>query len=335
MTFLSCLNFLSFSVQALLPFNIIYEFPKPTWVENLVVRQRDGSILCSLLSSPDLYLVNPDNATKAIHVTTIPGVLGLLGIVELGLDVFYVAAGNYSLQEFVNTPGSYSVWEVDMRERAPQQAKTTKIASIPASGFLNGMTVLNPTEGLILIADSGLSVVWSLNVRTGRTALAINDTTMAPVKGLGINGLHVRGNELFYSTASQNTLNKIPVNLTTGKAAGPAVTLVNNATLAGPDDFCFDFDGNAWVASGTLNAVELLPKAAYGNADSVQVDVAAGGGHASRILGPTSTQFGIRAKDIKRGSLYVSSNGGVPQWMGKNWTMGGAISRIDTASLEM
>ena len=155
---LLCLLFAHLSSQVSLPFNIVHEFPLDTWVENLVVRQTDGSIVCTLLTTPDVYLVDPGNG-RAVQVASIPGVLSVLGIVELGLDVFYVAAGNFSLVTFKSTPGSYSVWEVDLRGCGyGQKAKISEVATFPISGILNGMTVLNPVEGLVLIADSGLGV---------------------------------------------------------------------------------------------------------------------------------------------------------------------------------
>ena len=158
---------------------------------------------------------------------------------------------------------------------------------------------------------------------------------MAPTTNLGINGLHVRGDYLFYDNLAQGTFNKIPVDLRTGKATGPAVTLLNSTSFVGSDDWTFDFEGNAWVVNGASNDLSLLPRAAYGTADSVSAEAVAGNTSPQVVLGPTSAQFGIRAEDLARGSLYISSNGGVPQYIGKNWTMGGAISRVDVGSLQV
>jgi hypothetical protein len=80
-----------------LPTCDIHQFPNHTWVENLAVHQ-NGQIVVTILSAPELYQVDPfhtDSPPTLIH--HIPGVLGLLGIVELQHDVFYIIVSNWSV----------------------------------------------------------------------------------------------------------------------------------------------------------------------------------------------------------------------------------------------
>lgn len=57
----------------------------------------------------------------------------------------------------------------------------------------------------------------------------------------GINGLHVNGQELYYDNTDKATFNKILIDLSTGHATGPAVTLVQSTTAEiFPDDFTID-----------------------------------------------------------------------------------------------
>lgn len=88
----------------------VWVFPNGTWLENLAVRS-SGQILTTVLSSPDLYQVDPTGSHCPTLVHHFPNVLGLLGIAEIRQDVFAVAAGNYSTQTG-NTPGESSTLQV-------------------------------------------------------------------------------------------------------------------------------------------------------------------------------------------------------------------------------
>lgn len=252
--------------------------------------------------------------------------------------MFYVIAGNWSATTGLSTPGTYSVWELDLRGRGPEHAKKTKIADFPDSGFLNGMTVLNPVMGILLISDSWYSAVWSVNVYTGEVAVAINDTTMAPEPDpapLGVNGIQLLGSDLYYDNSYKSTLNKIPIDLKTGKATGPAETILQSTdSKFFPDDFAIDFEGNVWVCSDPLGELDFLSGAAAG-ANSVTVDVVAGSTEDEKNTGWTAAQFGTKQEDLKRGSLYITTNGGPGNYANKTFTAGGMLIRIDTAELEV
>lgn len=77
--------------------NVIWQFPNETWIENLSVRS-NGQILVTLLTTPDLYQVDPLGKTKPILIQRFSNALGLLGITEIEEDVFVVVAGNYTVK---------------------------------------------------------------------------------------------------------------------------------------------------------------------------------------------------------------------------------------------
>ncbi|TVY78201.1 hypothetical protein LSUE1_G004181 [Lachnellula suecica] len=312
---------------------VLFEFPKGTWLENLVIRQTDGNALVTVLSAPEVLLISTTNEFRPITVATFPDAIGCLGIVELGHDVFYIVAGNWTAATGTSTLGSYSIWEIDLRNRGPKFAKTTKIVDLPGSGFLNGMTVLNPVAGILLVADSLNSAVWSVNVHTRDVAVAINDTSMAPMQygtlpALGINGLHLLGSELYYDNTDKATLNKIPVDLNTGKATGPAVTLLQSTvTEIFPDDFTIDFEGNIWMTADLWGQLDLIPGAAS------TASTNASSKEDKSNTGWTAAKFGTKQEDLRRGSLYITTNGGPINYIYSNWTAGGALLRIDTVDL--
>ncbi|KIX97893.1 uncharacterized protein Z520_06671 [Fonsecaea multimorphosa CBS 102226] len=328
------------STAALIQPQVIHEFPLGTWLENLAPRTSYPSgVLVNMLSSPDMYLIPTNPPATPIHIAHIPNHLGLMGIAEMGHDVFYAIAGNFSVDTFHVELGSFSIWEIDLRGLpgipGNLTAKTTEIASVP-TGLLNGLTVLNPVEGILLAADSGNGVVWSINVRTGHVAVAVNDTSMAPILSstapLGINGLHVVDQNLYYTNTNKASLFRVPLNMTTGEAIGVVETLVQSAQIA-PDDFTVDFSGNVWLASDPYNQLVLLPNVtANAVSGSSTIQIIAGSPQAKKYMGPSATAFGTGALDLQRGSLYVTTNGGMAEYQYKNWTMGGSLLRYDVAS---
>jgi hypothetical protein len=82
----------------------VTQFPNLTWVENLAVRS-NGQVLVTLLTTPELVLVDPFNDGKQVVVHQFPNVVGLTGIAEIAEDVFAVASGNFSVKTFSSTPG--------------------------------------------------------------------------------------------------------------------------------------------------------------------------------------------------------------------------------------
>lgn len=337
---------IAFSDPLLEP-NVVTSFPDGTWVENLAVRSADGNFVATVLSAPEVYLLSADGSFDPILVAEFPGNLGVLGIVELGHDVFYVVVGNYSVATATATAGSWSIWELDLNGFEQDTQKhwsdwkrdghgTTKlIAQVPEAGLLNGAAVLNPIAGTILVADSLSGTVWSVNVRTGEAAIVINDKSMAPQADLsgglaiGINGLSVSNHYLYYDNTNQVTFSRIPIDSTTGATTGPAELLVDQefANIF-PDDFTLDTTGNAWLAC-QYGHIAYLEGATAGKRPNI---TAVAGNATGLPHGLTAAKFGTTAEDLKRGSLYVTTNGD-PFSYGSDSPAQGQLIRYDTSVL--
>ncbi|KAH7312997.1 hypothetical protein BKA65DRAFT_600535 [Rhexocercosporidium sp. MPI-PUGE-AT-0058] len=390
----SCTSSLSTpSTSPTLTPHILNTFPPGTWLENLVIRQSDANALITLLSSPTLLLLSTTSSFPPQHIASIPEALGCLGIVELYHDIFYIVAGNWTAKTGVSTPGSYGVWEIDMRDYktpSPHQdpdhgydhsngtlngdssgewnsstsnapgIKKRKIASLPHSGFLNGMTILNPVSGTLLIADSLLGLVWSVNVLTGRVTIAINDTSMAPLPNstlqLGINGLLVRDGYLYFDNTNRAGFYRVPIDLQTGARRGDVEVLVqSDIETIFPDDFTIDFVGNVWMTADVwgrwiFGGVAAVPSSSSSSSssssassnstddageDDADLEIVAGSKGDEYITGWTAAKFGTRREDLQRGSLYVTTNGGPVNYYYGNWTSGGMLIRLDAVELDL
>lgn len=327
--------------------NIVHEMPKGTWLENLAIRQTDGNALVTDLSAPDIYFFSTTTQFEPIKIASLPEATGCLGIAELSLDVFYVIAGNWSNTTVTSTPGSYSIWQVDMQSwswdsEGHENPTVSKVVDLPDSGFLNGMDVLNPVSGVLLVGDSSNGVVWSVNVRTGQISVAINDTSMAPIPksdggfDLGINGVQIRDNYLYYSNSDHATLHRIPIDVRVGFATGPAEQLANFSGMGlFPDDFAIDFFGNIWMTLDVGSGLALLRNATATSfvEKNTTLEVVANSTQNPRIQGWTSARFGKKRDDVAQQSIYVTTNGGAANYANESWVGGGMLVKLDTEDI--
>lgn len=304
---------------------IIYEFPRGTWIENLAVRS-NGLILANLLSAPEIYQVDPQTRTASL-AAKIPAARGLLGIVEIEKGVYNVVAGNYSLETFTVKAGEFSVWIVDLNTFKPNEtlAKVEKVVDIPEAQFLNGATLLSRKEGTLLVADSTLGSVFRVNTRSKEVKVVIKDPlfdiTPASLAGLGLNGLrHGSNGELFFTNTNQGLLGKISIQ-PDGTPKSKAEVLSRGVAFA--DDFAIGRKGEFFVTQDALNQLSFVPPG--GGVATVLV----GANDRPGLKGPTSAAVGKGKGKLGRRSLYVGTNGGALNYLNGNLTVGGTISRVD------
>ena len=326
------------------PVRTIYQFPSETWIENLAV-MRNGSILFTVLSSPQLYMVNPFDGSLPVLIHEFPGYLGLLGIAETMPDVFALIAGNFSLNPLESFSGTYAVWEVDFRQSYRAEPRTihatsprrrpavSKIADIPQGAFLNALVSLYPYgEPSVLLSDSALGVVFKLDLLTKTTTTAIDDPLMkkcSPSVLEGINGMKTYGNspdalELYFINAYCAFLASIPIS-PGGTATGPSRILGNSTNPKFTfDDLAVDAKGAAYVATGTANSITEISRAGR----SVQI---AGSLNSTEIAEPTALQFGRTRKD--KNVLYITTGGGSGDPINGTVVVGGQVLALDLARL--
>jgi len=304
----------------------IYEFPNETWVENIAVRS-NGNLLLNLLSTPTLYELNPFNpapgSAELLH--TFPFATGLAGIAEIEPDVFAILAGNWSLETFSTTPGSWSVWKADFRHG--DIPAISKIADVTKASFLNGMTLLAPGSPFLLIADSVLGVVWRLNYLTSEYEIILQSPLMQPIDEapiLGINGIHVFNSSVYFTNSFKGLFAKVPVTLegpNAGSATGEYEVVAKNGV---GDDFIFDKEGNAYITQDPSDALQLVNQEG-------QVTVLAGNTNSTLLEGDTADAFGRTKSD--ENILYVVTNGGIAKPVPGTQIVGGKVIAVDVKAL--
>jgi hypothetical protein len=103
----------------------------------------------NLLDRLEIYQIDPfSHHATATLIHRFSEVTGLPGIVEITSNVLAVIAGNYTIITAAPSPGSFSVWKVDLCRKHPQIGK---IADIAEAAFLDGMARLN--SHAVMLAD--------------------------------------------------------------------------------------------------------------------------------------------------------------------------------------
>jgi sugar lactone lactonase YvrE len=304
-----------------LPSKVIYQFPFPTWIENIAVRS-NGQLLVTLLTTPELYLIDPETS-EARLVSKFDSVLALTGIIEIEEDVFYIAGGNYNSSNLSNEVGSYHIWKVDMTSfNTTSKAAVNKIAQLSEAGLPNGFELLSKADGTILIADSELGAVWKLNTQDGTCEIAIEVDEMKydPLNmPMGVNGIKIAKGYLYWSNTSKATICRIKIDKR-GVAIGKAEVLEENVLV---DDFVFDKKGIAWLTTNPMNTVVVMTKMGEGGVTVI------GGKNELTVAGGTACQFGRLQSDEH--ILYVVTTGGLVSPVDGDKVEGGKIVAIDTS----
>ena len=297
----------------------VSQFGLGYWVEDLAVRP-NGQILAASLE-PSLYQVDPLGGPPTTVLTFPPPITGIAGITETLPDVFYLAVGNISNRTISASPGTMSVWEVDLnkwyQDAEPDQFSKS-VAEFPEAAMLDGMTTLNASEGLILITDPIGGAIWSLNVLTGAKT-EYQYPFMKPLEGhipaLGINGIKYRDGYLYCTSTDQQLFVRLAFDAA-GKPSGNPITIASG--FGQPDDFALDGSGNAYVAVNADSLILIKP-----NGDYMTL---AGGNTTTELAGITGAQFGRTPYD--QNILYVSTTGGSSGYLTGDYQGPGGISKV-------
>ena len=222
---------------------------------------------------------------------------------KLRTTYLYVSIGT------IAEKGSYAVFRVDMpafktdgNGNPTTLAKISKVADVPDALFLNGSAVLNREKGIILLADSILGMVWSLQLSSGKfddwlrhkRLEKVTENPMMP----GVNGIKVYNGYLYLSNTDDKTFLRTGITAS-GAWAGELELLEERLNV---DDFAFDVDGSSYLTTHVFQSVVRL------RSDGTRSRVAKGAGDKT-CAGTTAAAFGRTVND--RSSLYLTTNGGM------------------------
>ncbi|GFF24211.1 putative L-ascorbate peroxidase 6 [Aspergillus lentulus] len=284
----------------------VSQFPLGTWVENIAVRP-NGHLLITLTSAPEIYEIDPFSVTSANDTRpafSFDGYSNVTGLTEIETDIFVTCVD-----------GRY-VWKLDFSMGNTPQASL--VTMIPDAQLLNGVATLNSAKGIVVIADSSGGCIWRVDINTGEYEVILKDGTMhpEPILGLnlGINGLKVLGNTIYYTNTPKQLFCRVQVDPISARATGP-IDVISDTIEA--DDFAITSSGVAYLATIYQNAITKVPPA--GRSEIVTASL-----NSSSIRNPTSAAFGRTMVDAN--VLYISSGGGP---INGSFVEGGAVVSIE------
>ena len=247
----------------------LFHFPDSKQAENIKPRL-NGQILVTLDTAPELWQINPYKNQTGGLVHAFKGKTAVFGIVELTLDLFYVIASNFTgPPDYYGLLGTVSIFEVDLRgildpTSSLSAVKVSKVLDIPQAQLLDGLVLVNQANGLLMSGDAQEGTLFLIDVRKRKASAVLSDplligTTEAAAAGLGhvgINGLKLRGGDLYFTNTAKGLYGRIHINTTTGRPIGKPSIIANYGTDV--DDLSFDSAGNQFI-SEDVNGVLLRP----------------------------------------------------------------------------
>ncbi|RYP52643.1 hypothetical protein DL769_010634 [Monosporascus sp. CRB-8-3] len=278
--------------------NQIYSFPSE-FIENLHVLPNGNLLLSTMESKGLLYTLDPTEAQpQAEPVASFDSnATGLTGIVPLEGDLYAVSGGLHTSYAFKR--GSMHLYIVSL-----QTGRVVDSIPVPDTATMNGLAALPHNPYILLSADSIDGRIFSIDTRTRKVSVMLEDPALGPGNGnsssglppIGINGLRTRGDYIYFTNSNQGTFSRIRVG-ENGTRTDDFEILARSPTASHIyDDFTFDSDGNAYIAVHSSSVLKITP-------DGVQTTVAGGEGDAL-FKEPTSAAL---ANDGK--SIYVVTGG--------------------------
>lgn len=267
------------ALEAFVPHRIVTTWPEGTFVENIAVLH-DGSIAVSVLSEARLDLVSPDGQRQLLAQFAEPPT----GLVVIA-DTLYCAVGEIGR-------GTSQIWSVSLPDGVAHPVLT-----VDGALFLNGLTRL--AGHTLLAADSHLGAIFTIDLDRSTSAIWFKDDRLTPSPDAdflpGANGIKRFGDHVYVSSNSRALLFRLPVG-----ATGSAGALETIAERLRVDDFAFDVAGNLYLTTHIGNTLDRLTP--FGERVSLA-------GVDQGMAGSTACAFG--AAEADRGSLYVTTTGGI------------------------
>ncbi|KAK7957008.1 uncharacterized protein PG986_006230 [Apiospora aurea] len=286
----------------------IYGFPVE-FVENLQTLS-NGNLLLSTMESPTglLYTLDPKAAAPQAtlvtafdrRVTALTGLSSLPG--RPGEELYAVSGGLHT--SFAFEKGSMAVHIVSVTD-----GKVVDSIPVPHTATMNGMAALPHHPHILLSADSIDGRILSIDTQKRQAGVLLkhdmlgagavnNDTSTYPVPPIGINGLRVRGDYLYFTNSNQGTFVRVRID-EYGRRRGDFEVLARSPDAAHIyDDFTFDQVGNAYIATHSSSIFKVTPRGVQ------TLLVGDGSQYANLLAEPTSATLALDGKCI-----YVSTGG--------------------------
>ncbi|KAL7626433.1 hypothetical protein AAE478_003205 [Parahypoxylon ruwenzoriense] len=320
-----------------LPQRLLHQFPNGTWVENIHVRPNGNLLITTSTPNASVYQVHePWTTTPSVTLvhTFNEYVDRLIGIGESTTEKYVVVGSRFDSTALSGLPinGTWAAMELDFTKNHNTPIPRL-IARMPEAYLLQSVDSLSNDKAVVLISDQFLrsqGKVWRLDTRTGKYRIVIDGleemNTSLKVGDVGINGLKVRGNQLYWVNSDQGNIYRLQIDATGAAAPGAKPVLVAHYPGSTFDDFTFGpYDRDEiWTTGNSDNRLLAVGL----NGETV---VVLGNGTNTILPLPTACQFGTQHdKTI----LYVTGR----DWelpVNGTYMIGGWVRAVDTTGFRL
>ncbi|KAI3327800.1 hypothetical protein HD806DRAFT_335267 [Xylariaceae sp. AK1471] len=293
-----------------LPARTIYQLGDSipgSWFENVALRQNGDLLVTMLQPNASVYSIQqPLSESPKASIISIGNANGTTGIAETSPDVFAIAAGLWS-DLAVPVTGTMALWRLDLTGPEPT---TRLITNMPEAGLLNGVTSISlGSSPAVLVADSGLDLVWRVDLVTGAYETAVKVPEMAAVPDhvapqLGVNGVKARDGYLYFSNSNLASIFRIAIDENGYALDGAEAEQVAKFDVDNIDDFAIDENGDYWAATNLNDTVAVARMDSIGTAGTAVV----GSRTQLTVAGDTALALGGRTESDKN-IVYVVTGG--------------------------
>ena len=286
----------------------VASFKPNTFLENIAVRF-DGSILVTAITPKVLYYLPCPVSRKAIPQVVHTFDEGVMGIVELEHDMFYI-----STSDFLQKNGNM-LWKLDMssfdRLGPPEPSHVLTFPS--RSRLLNGSAALS--ANVILCADSWADLIWRVDIPPGggkplarvwmEHEMFAHSQDPDKYDVPGVNGLKYdsKTHFVYFTTTAQTILGRVRVDPDTlDPASGPEEA---TGRWMWADDLIIDEEaGFGYVTTHRQNTIEriCLRTGARTNMAGNPINF--------DLIGPTAGAWGRQPGELGK-VAYFSTDGGI------------------------
>jgi hypothetical protein len=263
---------------AIVPNNIVAEFPINTFLESIAI-DLDNTLFISSHLDGKIWRIGNDN---------IPTVFATIAGKATGLTFTTDRRLLLTGWDDHNLPTVFAI---------SPQGEAEVLVTMPDAIFLNGLTPFN--EERYLIADSYRGAIWELNIATKNTKIWLEHPDLARSSDSkefpAANGIKINDNFVYVSNTEKMQIVRIEID-GDDRAVNPEIWL-ENVNL---DDFAFDFRGDLYGTTHIYNSVVRITT--DGNVTTIATA-------AEGVVGSTALAFGkVDADDT---GIYVVTNGGM------------------------
>lgn len=241
---------------------LVYRFPPAVRLENIASLPNSTLVVCDALSAT-LYALNPlvpKPSPYFVHHFT--NSTGIWGIASLESTSLLVTGNDFFPANYTVAPGSNKIYRINLDREG--HVGSVQTFPVPKAGWLNGITVVPEAPHYVLAADCFLGAIVRIDTRTGdvttvSTDLLLGQTSSADSLPIGVNGVHVRNNFVYFTNSFQRLYGRLAITkdgLSAGKPAEIVAYPPDGATF---DDFAIQGDGTAFVMTlGAVNGIDAI-----------------------------------------------------------------------------